>query len=45
MKLELLQQIAAESGLEWNAKALGNKLFKESAYDKVSNNLCRVLFC
>lgn len=38
MKLQLLQEIAAESGLDWDSKALENKLFKESAYDKV-------LFC
>lgn len=34
MKLQLLQEIAAESGLDWDSKALENKLFKESAYDK-----------
>ncbi|KAH6800551.1 Regulator of Vps4 activity in the MVB pathway protein [Perilla frutescens var. hirtella] len=34
MKLQLLQEIAAESGLEWDSKALENKLFNESAYDK-----------
>ncbi|KAL7099875.1 hypothetical protein ACP275_09G113500 [Erythranthe tilingii] len=30
-KLHLLQDIAAESGLEWNSKVLENKLFNESA--------------
>ncbi|XP_057772994.1 uncharacterized protein LOC130992397 [Salvia miltiorrhiza] len=34
MKLQLLQEIAAESGLEWDAKALENKLFNESAFAK-----------
>ncbi|GER43147.1 regulator of Vps4 activity in the MVB pathway protein [Striga asiatica] len=34
-KLELLQEIAAESGLDWDSKALENKLFNESAYNKV----------
>ncbi|KAI3455416.1 hypothetical protein Pfo_012079 [Paulownia fortunei] len=34
MKLQLLQDIAAESSLEWNSKALENKLFNESAYNK-----------
>ncbi|KAL0441544.1 UNVERIFIED_CONTAM: hypothetical protein Sradi_0093300 [Sesamum radiatum] len=30
MKLQLLQEIAAESGIEWNSKALENKLFNDS---------------
>lgn len=44
MKLQLLQDIAAESSLEWNSKALENKLFRES-YDKVhsTNNLINLL--
>ncbi|GER48361.1 regulator of Vps4 activity in the MVB pathway protein [Striga asiatica] len=33
-KLQLLQEIAAESGLDWDSKALENKLFNESAYNK-----------
>ncbi|KAK6124977.1 hypothetical protein DH2020_041251 [Rehmannia glutinosa] len=33
-KLQLLQDIAAESGLEWDSKALENKLFNESAYNE-----------
>lgn len=39
MKLQLLQEIAAESELEWNSKALENKLFNESTYNKVVNHL------
>ncbi|PIN10815.1 Spindle pole body protein [Handroanthus impetiginosus] len=34
LKLQLLQDIAAESGLEWDSKALENKLFNGSAYNK-----------
>ncbi|KAK4428082.1 hypothetical protein Salat_1577200 [Sesamum alatum] len=30
MKLQLLQDIAAESGIEWNSKALENKLYNDS---------------
>ncbi|XP_047957943.1 uncharacterized protein LOC125203598 [Salvia hispanica] len=33
-KLLLLHEIAAESGLDWDAKALENKLFNESPYAK-----------
>lgn len=34
MKLQLLQNIAAESGIEWSSKALENKLFRD-AFNKV----------
>ncbi|XP_011072343.1 muscle M-line assembly protein unc-89 isoform X2 [Sesamum indicum] len=30
LKLQLLQEIAADSGIEWNSKALENKLFNDS---------------
>ncbi|XP_073126152.1 uncharacterized protein [Henckelia pumila] len=33
-KLELLQEIAAESGVEWSSKALENKLYHETAGKK-----------
>ncbi|GFP88891.1 ist1-like protein [Phtheirospermum japonicum] len=33
-KLQLLQEIAAESGLDWDSKALENKLFNDSAYNE-----------
>ncbi|KAK4395261.1 hypothetical protein Sango_1680400 [Sesamum angolense] len=35
MKLQLLQEIAAESGIEWNSKALENKLFNDSVKQQV----------
>ncbi|KAG8379934.1 hypothetical protein BUALT_Bualt07G0141300 [Buddleja alternifolia] len=43
MKLQLLQEIAAESGLEWNSKALENKLYKDEPackedFTKETNN-------
>ncbi|CAA0839083.1 Regulator of Vps4 activity in the MVB pathway protein [Striga hermonthica] len=37
-KLQLLQEIAAESGLDWDSKALENKLYNESAYNKKESN-------
>ncbi|KAL8465848.1 hypothetical protein ACS0TY_035094 [Phlomoides rotata] len=34
MKLQLLQEVAAESGLEWSSKALENELFCDSVHKK-----------
>ncbi|KAL3840900.1 hypothetical protein ACJIZ3_025491 [Penstemon smallii] len=34
LKLQLLQDVALESGLEWNSKALENKLYNEAASQK-----------
>ncbi|KAL6996486.1 hypothetical protein U1Q18_006618 [Sarracenia purpurea var. burkii] len=37
MKLQLLQDIALESGLQWNSKALEQKLYNPPASDQESN--------
>lgn len=34
-KLQLLQDIAHESGIEWNSKALEQKLYKPPAVEEV----------
>lgn len=39
LKLQLLQEIAADSGIEWNSKALENKLFNDSVKQQVNHVL------